>query len=319
MSGRRRKNRPLQGVFDAMKQQDFASIEEANAWLQDAMASYNLEAQADLGGLSPRQMAQLLADDWSGRGVVRVARDLTWSEVRGSAWLQGARALLESTREQGPIRLTGDLDVDDAAILVRAHAMLGAAEGLGLLGGGFMTGELDPEDVFFSEVLELLIYAGLFRTKGDTLAATKRGMALVSEARAGELYATLVRAFVAEMSLMELHEIPGQLGAIEAFKGFTVYRLLHDARRWRGAAWLADRVAHPDLWSSPELAGLPRDLRAGLMVLLVLGPMVQLGLLEMSGRKGRPEPSFRCAPLFSRAVSFDWTRAVGVDPDPRRN
>lgn len=182
-----------------------------------------------------------------------------------------------------------------------------------------MTGELDPEDVFFSEVLELLIYAGLIRMKGDTLAPTRRGIALVSEARAGELYAILLRAFVAEMSLMELHEIPEQLGAIEAFKGFTAYRLLHDARPWRGAAWLADRVAHPELWSSPELVGLPRDLRAGLMVLLVLGPMVQLGLLEMTTRKGRREPSFRCAPLFSRALNFDFSRAVDVDPDPRRN
>jgi hypothetical protein len=47
----------------------FATIDEINRRLAALNESYNDRPQADLGGLSPRRMAELLYGDWEGAGA----------------------------------------------------------------------------------------------------------------------------------------------------------------------------------------------------------------------------------------------------------
>lgn len=52
----------------------FRTMAEAQREIEARIRDYNARPQADLGGLSPRQMTELLAGDWSTTGAFRLKR-----------------------------------------------------------------------------------------------------------------------------------------------------------------------------------------------------------------------------------------------------
>ena len=54
----------IQAIYSEMASRHFRPLEEVNAFLQRRMDEYNAAPQAELGGLSPVQMYDLLSGDW---------------------------------------------------------------------------------------------------------------------------------------------------------------------------------------------------------------------------------------------------------------
>lgn len=54
----------------------YASIDDVNRLLTERTSAYNARPQAELGGLSPDQMAALLYGDWKSTGALRLNEDL---------------------------------------------------------------------------------------------------------------------------------------------------------------------------------------------------------------------------------------------------
>jgi hypothetical protein len=69
----------------------FASIEELNRRLAALREDYNNRPQADLGGLSPGQMAELFSGDWINTGALRLDSTLSLQDLATSPLLVDAR------------------------------------------------------------------------------------------------------------------------------------------------------------------------------------------------------------------------------------
>jgi hypothetical protein len=86
----------LQAIVDAIEQGGpYDSVEEVNRILAVRMREYNTTPQAELGGLSPREMGELLYGDWVPRGALRLAESLPLGRLTGAALLADARTILE--------------------------------------------------------------------------------------------------------------------------------------------------------------------------------------------------------------------------------
>lgn len=126
----RKPRMPTDPIFAEMQQQQFGSIADAQRWLDARMHAYNDAPQAELAGLSPNQMHRLLSTDWSDFSVTRLARDLTLADVEGSAWFQGARALIRAVDARGGILPDG---AAEAGVLEELdQEVVAATSGLGL-------------------------------------------------------------------------------------------------------------------------------------------------------------------------------------------
>src|SRR5688572_28014552 len=93
----------LDGILDDIQRLGpFASIDETNRRLADQAHAYNTRPQADLGGLSPLQMEELLHGDWSTAGALRLDASLSFEDVGNTPLLADARTLLQFVVDHGP-------------------------------------------------------------------------------------------------------------------------------------------------------------------------------------------------------------------------
>ena len=302
----------MQAVFDLITASGpFRSVEEANRVLASRMREYNARPQAELGGLSPDAMQQLLYGDWKSQGALRVDERIALDDLYPSALLADARTLLEYFQSEGPVKETAAHNlprVAVAALLPRLRMSTDAH----IVHNTILTTSSNEGDVpWLPELRHVLIFGKLLaRRKGMRI--TPLGRALLSAERAGELYAHLFRTFFRELDL-------GVFGGIDRHRGlqstlaYSFYMLRSAARDWTSpqilaqSAWLEsakDPLAMRDAGHA--------DLRYISFQLRVLDPLVQFGLLELrplpSENPWRDDLEYRCAPLFGRVLHFDFRR-----------
>ena len=107
----------LQAIFDSLQQEGpFTSVADAQRQLDARLRDYNARPQADLCGLSPDVVAQLLEGDWAGTGALRLTDSLNLGDLVESAILADARTLLAYVSEQGPIRETATRSLPRAVV-----------------------------------------------------------------------------------------------------------------------------------------------------------------------------------------------------------
>ena len=82
------------------------TMTEVQRQIDARMREYNERPQADLGGLSPRQMYDLLYGDWSTTGAFRLNEKLSVEDIGDPDMLHNARAFLTALRDEGPAKLT---------------------------------------------------------------------------------------------------------------------------------------------------------------------------------------------------------------------
>ena len=299
----------LQAIFDAIERVGpYTSIEEVNRLLQARMRDYNARAQPSLGGLSPNAMTQLLHGDWVSQGVLRLDEGLAYENLAGAAILADARTLLEYVRDEGPVKETAARYLPRAVVaaLLPRLRMPGQPR---IVFDVAAPPPLNEGDVLWLPALRhILMFGGLLaRRKG--LRITPRGRTLLSELRAGELYALLFRTLFRTLDLRSLGRTEGH-EALQSTIAFSFHQLRSAAREWASAealaqlAWLDGAKDPPTEW---EVANV--DFRYFTFQHRVLDPLVQFDLLEsrfVPSDGHLREREYRCAPLFGRFLRFEF-------------
>jgi hypothetical protein len=302
----------LQAVFDLLERSGpHASIKETRRLMAAQVRDYNARPQAELGGLSPDVVSQLLHGDWMSEGALRLDETLAHEELAGAAILADARTLLEYVQSEGPIKETsaGNLPRAVVAALVPRLRMLNPR-------GGKLdlppTAHLNEGDVhWLPDLRYVLIFAGLLmRRKG--LRITAHGRALLSPDREGELYALLFRTLFNKLDLRNLDRSDRHV-LLQGTVAYSFYQLRTAAREWSSSELLAERAwldsARDPLSEWESIAGV--DFRYFSFEHRVLDPLAQFGLLEsrlIPGEQPHAEEiEYRCTPLFDRFLRFDFT------------
>jgi hypothetical protein len=308
----------LQSIFDELSRAGpFASIEEMNRLVAARTRDYNATPQAELGGLSPDEMSQLLYGDWASQGALRLNDALSLSDLRGAAILADARTLLDFVAHEGPLKETtaGNLPRAVVAALLprlRMPAQRRIAVDIG------EPPPLNEGDVSWLPALRhAMMFAGLLmRRKGLRIAPC--GRELLPANRSGELFALLFRTVFRTLDL-RVFDSDGRHRGLQSTIAYSFYKLGTVARDWvtsealAEAAWLESAKDPPTEWESQNM-----DFRHYAFRHRVLEPLVQCGLLEdhvlPTEDRWKEVVEFRLTPLFDRFMRFEFRRQASRDP-----
>ncbi len=273
-----------------------------------AVARYNNAPQADMGGLTPLQMAALLATDWVSPGVaVRLNQRLTPGDLSASPLFHNARALLTMLRDEGPLGATakGNLNRKAVAELI-PHLQLDAER---LAAIREMCKVINEPDI--GRLVELrmtLQELGLiYRRKGFRI--TPKGRELLTDPQAGRLFAMAFMGTVVsppfEWPMFQLH------GAERVALPFAVRELARRAGAWSPEPELSTSVWPPFVYDQLRETRGFWTFEAACSFLTftsLIQPLHDAGLLEVrfgprNGGLTSPE-AVRTTQLFQKAFTF---------------
>jgi hypothetical protein len=302
----------IEDILDALADTgSFGSIEEAEREMAKRVREYNARPQAELGGLSPEQMIQLLNGDWKSFGALHLEEHLTLDDLAGAPMLTDARTLLEYFETEGPVKETAAHYLP-RAVVKSLLPRLSTPRDMRISRNERPAPPVNEADVpWLPDLRDALLFGKLLvRRKG--LRVTPLGRALRSPDRAGELYAHIFRTFFRVLDLRVLDNSDRHPG-LQASIGYSLYKLGSVARRWKSAQDLAVEAWLESAKDPPigEDMGF-EDLRFYTFQHRLLDPLVQFGLLDIRSvphkRDGWTDSEYRCTPLFSRFLRFEFQR-----------
>lgn len=300
----------VQAIFDAVEANGpYESIEDLNRALAAVTAEHNRRPQAELGGLSPEQLAQVLYGDWASRGALRLNEHLSIAELEHSAFLADARTLLTYVRDRGPVKETSAGNLP-RAVVAALLLQLRMAWGQTPAADREVQGPLNEANVrWLSPLRHVLTFARLLaKRKGFRL--TVKGRALLAEGRVGELYALLFRTLFQTLDLRAL-DVNDRHPGLQATIVYSFYKLRGLADDWRSPAVLAEQAWLESAKDPPtEWEGMHEDFRHYAFRNRVLEPLAQFGLLEerlLPSEDSWARPvEYRRTPLFDRFLRFEF-------------
>ena len=309
---------PGESIQDALKNREFGSLEEANAFLQIASSQYNDRPQEELGGLSPAQVRNLMECDWEDpRGPIRLNKTLGLSELAHTPLLHNARLLLRLAQQKSGIKATGAGYLDTAA--VRELILQGIwPERWAEEYQRKAEGRLREMDIRHVHALRLACsFSGLLEEKGGSFQLTHHGSQMLSEDYAGRLYKRLFFVLFQHLDLDIFDRHGLTYPDIQNGIAFSIYQLsLLKAAEWHVLAEVAPKLLLPAVkgactsnedhtqWNEYQIQGVVKNLGYRL-----IEPLEVCGLVETRDM-GQPlldlstETEFKVTGLYGRFVSF---------------
>jgi len=307
----------LQAIFDELAAAPpAASLAALNRQFANRVAAYNTSPQAELGGLSPDQMQQILRGDWDTIGALRVNPGLTLDRLRDVPFVADARTLLQYVAEHAPVPLTprGNLKRTAVADLVPSLLMdsdLDAADADDERPAMPPIVIRNEGDAFWLVVLRTVLQFGKLLATRKGVILSIRGKLLLQENSAGALYSQLFRTFFREFDL-RYFGFDDRHPGLQATLAWTLYQLGQMPEGWASVELLADRAWLADT-KEPMTARDQEfgDMRQHVFEARVLRPLCLFGVLERRRVRAevwyRDSMEYRRTPLFGTVLRFEFT------------
>jgi hypothetical protein len=283
------------------------SSDELRAIASRTATRYNETPQRDLAGLSPNQLAAMLATDWVSPGApVTLNQRLTPERLAPSPLFHNARTLLTSLRDEGPLgaTATGNLNRKAVATLLPLLRLRpGALEEIHV-----MNKVINEPDVFVLYELRVALQGlGLIR-RHKGFRVSRAGRELLSDTQAGRLFSMLFLAVVVSPPFEPRFALSPD--AMYAALPFACWRLAACPDSWSTVTDLADTLWPPfvrdAIAETPWVLPPDETLRMETEFVL-LRPLERAGLLELrpgTGALGASDAEFRRTPLFDAFFNF---------------
>ena len=297
---------------DLLGERSFANAAEAQSILAAEVHAYNTRPQAELGGLSPTDMSELLYGDWVSSGALTVNAALSPNEIGDPDFIHNAVAVLTTLRDEGPAKATdaGNLSRDFVGrVLPRMRFRDGYLDDVRRMNKVINESDVPPLDI----MRHVLLFAGLVkRHKGFRISPA--GLAMLDDTRRGELFALLFRTLFRELDLRALGGMDDYVELQETI-AFTFWKLRSAAASWTTPAKLADVAWLESAQDAPlnNSAFPDEERREWAFTSRVVEPLIGFGLLEArdlpaKNRWERPI-EVRKTPLYDRALQFSFGSA----------
>ncbi|CAA9311494.1 MAG: hypothetical protein AVDCRST_MAG11-1526 [uncultured Gemmatimonadaceae bacterium] len=299
-----------------------ATVDELNAALRTATARYNRRAQAELGGLAPAAVHELLAADWLGAGsAIRLDDSISLDELAPARTLHDARLALAMLAERGAVKATPNGNLPRAFVGEFRERMRPRGDQWDEPSAGpRLPNEEDCFPLHLPRVL--LVLAGLVKRRRGVFSRTRRGEQLTAGARAGALLATLIRTHFRALNLAYL-DGAGPEPDFQGALGYTLYRFSQVGAGWRRPGELTEALVLPGVRDALRVSR-HFDLPALILETRFLRPLTGFGLAEARSAPREPgapiaRSAYRKSPLFDRAVRFRVASdgGAGRPPDER--
>jgi len=304
----------LNALKELVQDPSVISFDDLIARAEEVVADKIKAPQADLEGLTPLQSMRLVESEWLPEGTaVLLNIALPYEEVSKSSGFNNARILLEVFRDEGPVKATqaGNLTrrfiegMLDRLDLPEWYLKMDSATRKSL-------NEIHVYPLHMARVL--LETAGLVELEGGRFSVTPLGRKVVSEDRAGDLYARLFCALYRQANL-DYFDRMVEVPAIQEGAAYSLYAVSRLADDWVREDDLAQRVFLPYVRLSIPDNPYNIDLPADLAHARIFHHLQEFALLD---RREVPDSSaplgsvgeVRKTPLFDAFIRFDLDAEV---------
>jgi hypothetical protein len=266
--------------------------------------------------LSADRVAELLADDWSGSGPLRLARDVTAAEVAGATIVANVGAVLRAAHDRGVLPVARA----DARPALRQEIRWAPVPGFtpALRTGLTATGGLPLiHPLAWTETLAHL--AGLLENSPLGYTLTALGRRLMPPERAGELFPLVLRAFFRRFDVAGLDHWPALPGLADLTALWMWYLTGPAGRIGVAGAFLPMTLTPPLLFQRHQRAAEPVKPWAIVQVRF-LDPLADFGLVtpvhDIDLIEDVGDVEYLKQPLFDRAIRFTIPPARAAEPAP---
>jgi hypothetical protein len=300
----------VQAMLDEIaRSAPFASIDALNAQLARRVQAYNTTPQAELGGLSPDRMAQLLYGDWTTAGAFRVVDEAPVAPLLDVPLVADARLIMAYIDANAPVKLTATGNLTRAAVAALVPMLRTEAHN-NEESSRIEYSVRNEDDVRWLPVLKHLLLFGRIVTKRKGLLLSSRGRTLLPEQKAGELFVQLFLTLFRRFDLRYLYSGTPHLGLQQTLP-YSFYQISRTADDWTPLAALGETAWLPSARDPLQEWELTyADTRFSAFRYRVLEPLVHFGLLERRLLPGdTPYPKraeFRRTPLFEQLLRFSF-------------
>lgn len=301
---------PVARVFaEEFEGYDFESIEEANEKLQEVMNAKNATPDSTMGGLSPNQVTRLVYFSWDENNFpLKFNTKLTLPELKDSVFFTNARVFLQTLKEQ-----SNENTATAAGNLNRKFVKL--VFGKLIISKDYKKDILEynkvinEKDIFALHIPRVVCQsAGLIHKRKNKFLVPKKHHSLLSDEKAGELYALLFSSYFTKLNIGYMDRLP-ELASVQHTIAYSIYRLGEIADKYRSVEGLAEEILLPAVLEevregTSEYVTIEWILRSR-----ILEPLKKFGLAELKYKhfKGYSEiDSVRKTELFDKFMRWEW-------------
>jgi len=300
-------------LHKTIKSNEHSSLDEIKAAVDRVAHAYNTKPQEGFNGLSPTQMHYLMGSEWDSNSPgIRCHENLTCDDLAESDMFYNARLFLSTLNEENGTKATTAGNLNRKFVNAMAEQMRHPD---GFLDDLWRYNKvINEQDVRVLHYLRIVIdAAGLIKKQKGAFQITKKGASMLSDDKAGQLYALIFRTFFTRFNLAYMDRMD-ELLRLQADLPFTFYVIGQRAQDWVECQELAECAFHPQIAHDlqPEVF---EDIYINIPLLAlrtrVLKPLEWFGLvqLQVPDSKHRLDsfletPRARITPLFNKFIEF---------------
>lgn len=273
-----RENPVIELIKQEIARSNPGSFEEVQAITARLSQDYNSRPQSDMGGTSPYQAMLLTRPGWLG-GAVQLNERLTLQDLTDAPLFQNARRVLRTIQEAGAMKATaaGAFNRAFSLRMLNEFMMSDYKRQMTLA----ITKVINQDDVpELRHLRYLLPAAGLLLFQKSAFQLTKKGVKLLDDSKAGEMFALLFRTLCLKINLAAFDGLP-DAPFVQSTMGFGFYQFGIRADDWIPLDEIAPRLFLPAVIEMlpDRFAGDERKL-SRYAQLRVLRPLHYFGLAE---------------------------------------
>lgn len=289
-----------------------ATMVDLNSALAGIVQEYNTRPQAELGGLSPDNLQELLDADWlSPESAIQIDDSLKLNDLASSRTLDDARLVLDLLAEQGRVKATPRKNLPRTFVAAFRERMRPRGSAMEERDHGLERGPrtLNEEDLWSLHMTRrLLELAGLVKLRKGVFSRTRRGERLTHAEAAGELFVLLLSTLFLRMNLAYLDRA-APAPDFQHTIGFTLYQFDRVGDDWKSAGELVDTLVLPMVRDELPTSNY-FDEPAFILEMRFLRQLEGFGMAEareLAREPGSalPRTEWRKTELFGRVVTFE--------------
>ena len=296
-------------VADLFQSRTFPSVKVAERAVQDLVDQANQQPLDALGGLTPDAAHELFGNDWTAATPgLQLREDLPLQRLDEAAVIHNARILLTTLGSDGT-RATARGNLNRAFVKKMVDALVWPE---GYVDDLFHYNKvLNEGDVWLLESLRVnLELAGLVRKYRGRFVITRRGLSLLNDHRAGELFARLFRTWFRKYNLAYRDRLP-EIPEFQDSVAFPLWRLSHLAKDWHRVEETVPQLLLPEVAAMIPVID-DHDFRPLLLRTRFLAPLEHFGLVRCELDPMMPKfllsaARFRPTRLLGEFMHFTFT------------
>jgi len=234
-----------QSIIDLAQSGECENLDELNQRMGDIFNEYNRNPLAELGGLSPYQLQQLIYADWdSPDGPIRFNADLPVDDLRDAPLLQDARILLSAIHEEGgSVKATASGNLNRQFVAKMLDRLDLPPKYLHDLHEYHKV--VNERDVFPLHIPRLLLgYSGMIRKNKSLFTITQKGKKYLADDQAGKLYFMLFKAHFREFNIA-YRDCLAANDPLQDTIAYSFWRIPQEAKDWIDTDELAPKIVLP--------------------------------------------------------------------------